>query len=180
MFSIIGIDCPYKPIPQVIQRNMYLFNDVETIIDIGAGRGRFVKWFLSNFPNIKEYVAIEPYPKFVEKLREIHDSRLTIIHDTWENVRDEFINRKFDVVILWDVMMFMDLRHVHQVNDPTKAVLLEIPYIVKMAKKYILFSLHPVKTGLISKDKFPLLFSKFEKYCRLLDKKYLNRIYVKI
>jgi len=201
--SIIGRETGNKPFPLVVHRNAHLFASVETVIDIGAGSGRFVKYFLFGeyrcsrkrpnskpstlyevkapvaFPIIK-YVAIEPYPLFCAKLRYMatKDPRLEVVCDLWENVRSKFVHRKFDMVIIWDVAMYMDLRPVYGVSDPVEAIIKEIDVWVNMAQKFFLFSLHPVN-GVIPQSRFRDILSHLDDRPRLelVDKSYLNRLY---
>ena len=153
-----------------------------TIIDIGAGRGRFVEWFMTNF-EVEQYIAIEPYPKSFDYLRNVvatkvpQADRLVLIRATWEEVRHMFIHDRFKVVVLWDVAMFMDLTGVHKVSDYVEAIKREVPIWVNMAEKYILFSLHPVKRCTVPRSRFRELYAEFEKYCRVVSKVYLNRVY---
>jgi len=184
MGSVVGVEAPCKPFPRCVQECFERFREVEplTVIDIGAGRGRFVRWFMSNF-DVELYVAIEPYPKSFNYLRGVvatevpQGDRLVLIRGTWEEVRDVFIHDRFKVVVLWDVAMFMDLTGVHGVSDYTEAIKREVPHWVKMAERYVLFSLHPVKRGLVPKSRFRELYMEFEKYCRVVAKRYLNRVY---
>jgi len=183
--------------------NAHLFADTMTVIDIGAGSGRFVKYFLlgeykcgRKRPNAKSsslyevkalikfpivrYVAIEPYPLFCAKLQYIAraDPRLEVVCDLWENVRSKFMHSKFDTVIVWDVAMYMDLRRVHNVDDPVRAVIMELDVWINMAGKFFLFSLHPV-SGVIPTQRFReiLQYTDTHPRLKLVAKSYLNRIY---
>jgi len=201
--SIIGRETGSKPFPRIVHMNAHLFADVRTVIDIGAGTGRFAKYFLLgeyrcsrkrpnskpsslyevkspiNFP-ITRYVAIEPYPLFCAKLQLMvtADPRLEVVCDLWENVRGRFMYEKFDIVIAWDVGMYMDLRSVHRTDDPVEAVLREIDIWVNMASRYFLFSLHPV-SGVIPKKRLGdiLRYTDTHPRLKLIAKSYLNRIY---
>jgi len=200
--SIIGRETGNKPFPLVVHRSAYLFANVETVIDIGAGTGRFAKYFLKGeyrcnrrnsnanstnhlyevkapvkFP-ITKYIAIEPYPLFCAKLRFINDPRLEVVCHLWEEVRSSFIGRKFDAVILWDVAMYMDLRHTHNTSDPVEALLKELDVWINMANKFFLFSLHPVR-GVIESDRFSDILRYLDTHpqLKLIDELYLNRIY---
>ena len=64
--SVIGIEKPNNNYPRLILQSRRLFNDCHTFLDIGAGRGRFVKLFFEEFKlDIHEYIAIEPYHESV-------------------------------------------------------------------------------------------------------------------
>jgi len=200
--SIIGRETGNKPFPLIVHRNAHLFSEIRTVIDIGAGSGRFVKYFLfgeyrcgrrrSNarptnlyevkapiaFPILK-YVAIEPHELFCAKLRYMatKDPRLEVVCDLWENVRSKFMHQRFDAVIVWDVAMYMDLRDIHGTSDPVEAVIKELDVWINMAQKFF-FSLHPVN-GMISSRKFGDILSYLDNHQRLVlvDKSYLNRLY---
>lgn len=82
----------------------------------------------------------------------------------------------YDVVILWDVAMFMDLTPEYG-GSCLYSLTQEIDNWVLMAKHYIMFSLHPVKIGVIGSRGFSHLHKAFEEYCQVVDKKYHNRLY---
>ena len=177
MTSIIGIEAYYKPIPRIIEENRELFRECRNVLEIGAGRGRFVRFFLENYGNIEEYVAIEPYEKSVKELRKIGDPRLTIVHATWEDVREKYLDKKFDIVVFWDVLMFMDLSF--HGNNTVENAKKELDKIVNIADKYFLFSLHPVKRCILGKQHFKEILGYLDKHpkLKLIAKKYLNRLY---
>ena len=183
--SVIGVDAVVKPFPSIVEEYRVLFRELEPlrVLEIGAGRGRFVRWFLQNF-RVEEYVAVEPYPRYAEVLTALRYRypQLRVIPRAWEECREEVLVeygwRSFDVLVLWDVVMFMDLRSVHRCRDVVEAVKLEVPTWVELARKYILFSLHPVKSALVPRERFREIYAEFEKYCTALAKRYLNRIYL--
>ena len=122
-----------KP-PRIVVQNKELFTNVRSVLDIGAGEGRFIGFFLNNAPYLEKYVAVEADPVLAVRLRMyLNDSRVEIINDYWENVENELLKRRYDVVILWNVIMFLD-------EDPYQ--LLE--RIIDSTKKYILFSIYSV------------------------------------
>jgi len=200
--SIIGRETGSKPFPKVVHRNAHLFIDVKSVIDIGAGSGRFVKYFLfgeyrcKRRPNFKptslyevkapvrfqiaKYVAVEPYPLFCAKLLHMsaQDPRLEVVCGLWEKVRSKFMWLKFDMVVLWDVAMYMDLRPVYGVSDPVEAIIKELDVWINMAQKFLLFSLHPVN-GVIPQSRFRDILQYLDAHPRLklIDKSYLNRVY---
>ena len=168
--SIIGVDATHKPLPKLIARNAHVFSNAE-VLEIGAGRGRIAKFALEK--GVRKYIAIEPHLPFAKMLTSIKDPRLTVVVDLWENVRDYFVTRKFDVLVLWDVLMFVDLTKVHG-GDYLHAVLREVEYFAKMTRRHILLSLHPVK-GLIPKEHFKTIVQEFTKYgFEITDRIYLN------
>ena len=170
--DIIGHATRHRFFPVIVERNKHLFRDVKTVLDIGAGWGRFAKWFLSNFPNIEEYVAIEPSTRLVHEMQKYvgGDRRLKIINDSWQDVRDKL--GKYDVVIFWDVLMYMNV-------DPFET----IEEIISHAKKYFLFSLHPPSLISVptrhSSEVLKKLLSYLDSHpcLELIDKMYWNRLY---
>ena len=177
--SVIGVEKPNNNYPRLILLNKNLFEDCHTFLDIGAGRGRFIKLFFKEFKlNIHEYIAVEPYHESVLRLKELRQNYdFEIIQGLWECVREKLIHKKFDVLIIWNVAMFMDLRRIHNTESYLEAILREIPVWVSMTRKYILFSLYPVKNGLIDKKDFKVIFREFEKYCEVVGRYRYNRIF---
>jgi len=179
MVSVIGVCSPYKPFPVIIKRNKHLFRHISTVLDVGCGDGRFVRFFLNNYDNVTDYIAIEPSEELIKKIG-IKDPRLTVIRSLWECLRSTLSKRRFDVVILWDVLMFMDLRGIYGVDDHLKASMVLLSEMIGMTDKYFLFSLHPVKSGFISRRDFKRILHFLDTHpnLRLMDKKYLNRLYI--
>jgi len=193
MASIVGVETGYKPFPSIVHENQHLLAGVETALDIGAGSGRFAKylllgrytnrsgaWELKVRPSIKTYVAVEPYEPSCRKLKELNDPRLQVICSTWEEVRGKFAGSKFDLVILWDVAMFMDLRSIHGTPDPAEALIKELDAIVSLARRLFLFSLHPTRNCIVCRDRFKEVLAHLDNHrqLKLVGKRYLNRIYV--
>jgi len=191
MTYILGIETGYKPFPKIVHKNAHLFIDVRTVIDIGAGRGRFARYFLLGeykcgkvannngrlyhvkAPvkfNIEEYIAIEPHRRFCKKLEEIGDPRLKVVCSRWEDARALFTGRKFDMVILWDVLMFLEIEPYQVLRE-----------LIGMARKYFLFSLHPVRNGILQQRQFKEILEWLDNHpeLELIAKKYLNRVYRK-
>lgn len=179
MVATIGIEAANKPFPRIVHAHAHLFLNVKTILDIGAGRGRFAKYFLLGeyrsggktwrSPvrfSVEEYVAVEPYPPSCNALKKIGDPRLKILCNTWEEAKSELSERRYDVVIFWDVLMFM--------ARPPFVVLNEV---VPPTKKYFLFSLHPVRSGYLTKKDFRKILKTLDKEMKVVAKSYLNRIY---
>jgi len=193
--SIIGVETRHKPFPSIVHENQHLLEGVKTVLDIGAGSGRFARylllgkyasggrvWELKAKPTIEAYVAVEPYEPSCRKLRGIGDPRLQVICSTWEEVRGKLVGSKFDLVIMWDVAMFMDLRSVHHVQDPVEALLRELDIIINVSEQLFLFSLHPVERCVICRDRFNEILAYLDSHRRLklIGKRYLNRVYGKV
>ncbi len=233
--SIKGIEARGKPFPILIERNSHLFEEIAReeggleIIDIGAGLGRFMSYFLGvgylHIPKhkgagpkrvvkieipVRRYIAIEPEAKFIPKLKEIKKKaieiqrkkfgispNIEIINESWENVRENYIDDYFDITILWDVVMFMDLTEVHRPPEELRlpepkeykgillewkpegylySILKEVQYWVGMTEHYILFSLHPMEPNIFGlpvrelKTYYKRIMAEFEKYCNIVDK----------
>lgn len=175
--ATIGVEAANKPFPRIVHTYARLFSDVKTILDIGAGRGRFVRYFLLGEYSsggkvwrspvrfsVEEYVAVEPHPPFCNALRKIGDPRLKVVCAAWEDVEEELSGKRFDVVVFWDVLMFM--------ARPPFAVL---DRVIPLARRYFLFSLHPVK-GTSMRDLRAILRS-LDRRLKVVAKSYLNRIY---
>jgi len=99
----------------------------ETVLEVGAGFGRITKLVLENFPQVKEFVAIDLSPNQINELRSyISDSRLRC-HVT--KIQDFKAEEKYDLVLAVEVLMFvppseidnvyrilLDLSRAHVVN----------------------------------------------------------------
>ncbi len=178
----IGVDTPSKPFPRIVHENAALFRDVKTVLDIGAGRGRFVQYFLTGrYRNgsysveapvrfsIERYVAVEPCRQFCTRyLKAIGDDKLEVICARLEDVRTRFRNAEFDMVIFWDVLMF--------INANPYEILEEV---ISIARKWFLFSLHPVKNSTIPHAEFRKILAFLDAHPRLclIAKANLNRVY---
>lgn len=67
-FNIFGLDLRrVKNVPEVTLMGLRGRN-IKTIIDVGANRGQFAKWMLSEFPNA-EFYCFEPLPTAYEELK---------------------------------------------------------------------------------------------------------------
>ena len=176
---LIGVDTACKAFPSVVYESSHILIGAATVIDVGAGRGRFARYFLRGeyrsgrygvrAPvefSVTEYVAVEPY--FCNELRKIRDPRLRVVCARWEDVREEYVNREFDMVILWNVLMFMP-------TDPYEV----LKDMIHMARKFFLFSLYPVKSGTLPAEKFRevLLWLDTHPELEVVSKKYFNRVY---
>ncbi len=194
MVKVICVETQYKPFPSIVHENAGLLRGCRSFLDIGAGTGRFVKYFLlgeyrskgkiTKLPvplDIEEYIAVEPCDTSCNKLKTLGDPRLRIVCDYWESVRSTYLKRKFDVVIFWDVAMFMDLRNIHGTSSPVEAIIRELDLLVDSTDKYFLFSLHPVKSAVIPSKDFKKIYDYLDNHAklRLVAKKYLNRFYEK-
>jgi len=105
---------------------------------------------------------------------------LAAIRALWEDVRWSLLRRSYDVVVLWDVVMFMDLRRVHG-GSPLAAAIKELDALVEAAGKYLLFSIHPCRRSVLDGRESRAALRYLDEHPRLrpVGKRYLNRIYAK-
>jgi len=68
MGSVVGVCASRKPFPSIVLENAWRFAGARTVLDVGAGDGRFAKFFLSRF-DLDEYVAVEPDGRLVARVR---------------------------------------------------------------------------------------------------------------
>ena len=188
----MGVDTPFKPFPRVIHKNAALFRDVESILEIGAGRGRFVDYFLKGEYHsgrwrgqpdrlyhvrapvvfrVRRYTAVEPHKPFCQKLRERRDPRLEVVCARWEEARDALEGRRYDMVILWDVLMFLE-------GDPYET----LEDLIHRTRRYFLFSLYPVRTGILPPGMYRRILEWLDSHrnLRLVARSGYNRIYEKV
>ena len=190
---IPGICFTGLDVPKLVTSCVNLFKEVESVLDIGAGYGRFLKWFITN-TNVKYYVAIEPYPKFVNtlhtlvnNLRNVRETKIEIVPKPWQEVRNVYLSKEFDVVILWNVIMFLDLRPFHNTSSFLDAILKEFKHLSKTCRKYMLIAFEKIKNGIpeltneqtwntiikyLCSNNFQII--KKERYKYVLSKEYLN------
>jgi len=176
---MIGLECRVADVPKILVENADLFEDVRTVLDIGAGTRRIAQFLLLRFSNIESYIAIEPHRKSCQTLvvRLLNDSRLHVVCRRWEEARNQFLNARFDVVILWNVLMFMDLRFLHNVNDPAEAAVRELDVMTRIAGKYFLFSLYPAKNSVIPPSAFRQILNYLDHKLKIVAKSGLHRVY---
>ena len=179
---VIGRESPQKPFPDIVHRFAF---PVKSILDIGAGSGRFASYFLlgeySNGrriwrpperPPVERYVAIEPAKASCERLMRLGDPRLTVVCGTWEEARSLPATRgPFDMAILWDVLMFIP-------SSDYKKLLDDIIDRVRPGG-YFLFSLYPVKSGVMPPEEYEEVLRYLDNHPRLevLAKRHMGRVY---
>jgi SAM-dependent methyltransferase len=77
----------------------------ETVVEVGAGFGRITKLMLENFPQIKEYLAIDLSPDQITELcNNISDNRL---QSQVISIQDFKTEKKYDLVLAVEVLMFI-------------------------------------------------------------------------
>ena len=125
---------------------------VESLVDVGSGRGVFLLPFLKAFPWV-EVTAVELQEKWVTFLQELSEGgfpRLQAVRADF--CQDPFRENCADVVTMLEVLEHMP--------EPEKAV----KAAVKVAKKYVVVSVpskednNPEHIHLLTKDKLTKLF----------------------
>ncbi len=62
------------------------FRGKKVIVEYGSGAGEFTRYFLDRMDPDAVIVALETNTFFIDKLNEIKDDRLKVVHDSAENV----------------------------------------------------------------------------------------------
>ncbi len=173
--DVYGVDSSKKKqVPRFVIRHSDKFVNAETVLDIGAGHGRFLEWFLK-YTNVRKYIAVEPWQPFVSRLRKIvskysnRKAEVVIINKPWQDVRDVLLREVYDVIVAWDVFMFMDLRDIWKLEDYQACVANEICELVKHCR-WLLLSFQRSKYGLPGLrdfEDFKTIVSLANKLCRL-------------
>ena len=134
----------YKLQEQMIVDYLKRISSFSTVIEVGCGFGRITKILLSNFPDIKEYIAVDLSPhqienakRYVKKIKNGKGNTQFIVSD----IQSLQIDKKYDLVIASEVLMhilpseieevmqkLVDISNQHVVNidwyeekTPTKA-----------------------------------------------------------
>jgi len=188
--KLYGIEAPAKLFPKIIHQLRHEFRDIKTVLDIGAGSGRFLKYFVHGVykspkgvwvndakPQLEKYIAIEPYTRFCEQLRRLSNGVVEVVCKPWEDVRDVYLRDVHDMVILWDVAMFIDLREVYGVEDPAEALICELDRIISATKRWFLFSLHHVRHCVICIADFQRVLSYLDSKLKVRAVNRWNRVY---
>ena len=148
--DVLCIDSPSKPFPKLVESNIdFLRKVLETgegrVLDIGAGHGRFVHLFRVYKLPVKKYIAVEPCAEFTFYLRGALDcleldTSANVLHvdRKWQEVRSELLQEDWDIIIAWDVFMYMDLRRVHSTDSFREAVVREIAELIRRCKVLLL------------------------------------------
>jgi len=193
MKALYGIEARAKPFPSVVHALRHRLRDVKTVLDIGAGTGRFVQYFIHGIyrssrgtwineakPPLERYVAIEPYHKSCEKLRALATPAVEVVCAPWEEVRERYLSDRYDMVIWWDSAMFIDLSVVHG-GSPLEALLKELDVVVSRTRQWLLFSLHDVKQCVVCRKDFDTVYAYLDLHPRLeiMGKRGWNRVYAK-
>jgi len=189
--ALYGIEARAKPFPSVVHELRYQFRDVRSILDIGAGTGRFLSYFVHGVyrsprgvwineaaPPLERYAAVEPYPKSCEKLKAMATPAVEVVCAPWEAVREKYLRDKYDMVVWWDSAMFMDLSVVHG-GTPVEALLRELDAVVDRARRWLLFSFHDVERCVVCRRDFDAVYAYLDSRLRLVAKRGWNRVYAK-
>jgi len=157
---IFGVDRSRGDVPEFVKRHAQLIRRVleageGRVLDIGAGRGRFARWIIANMP-VRLYAAVEPYEPYLRELirnaaEAMAQANRMVVLDVspypWQRVRDYYMKLDWDVIIAWNVGMFLDLRKTHGTPSFREALVREIACWIRKAK-LVLLSFYPVKSGL--------------------------------
>jgi SAM-dependent methyltransferase len=96
-----------------LKKNVSL-SSYSTVLEIGCGFGRITKLLLLNFPNIKEYLAVDLSPHQIENAKEYVRSKEIVKKEDQAKVDLKFIvsdtqslkvDKKFDLVIASEVLL---------------------------------------------------------------------------
>jgi len=190
--KLYGIEAPAKPFPRVVHELRHEFRDVRSVLDVGAGAGRFLQYFVHGVyksakgtwineakPPIERYVAVEPYEKSCERLRRLSNGVVEVVCKPWEEVRGAYLRGAYDMVIFWDVAMFVDLRDVYGVEDPAEAIIHELDRMVSATKRWFLFSLHDVQHCVVCRLDFLHILAYLDSRLRIRAKNRWNRVYAR-
>ena len=190
--KLYGIEAPAKTFPRVVHTLRHEFSGVRSVLDIGAGSGRFLQYFVHGVyesakgtwineakPPIERYVAVEPYEKSCESLRRLSNGVVEVVCEPWEEVRGVYLRGAYDMVIFWDVAMFLDLRGSHGVEDPVEALTRELDAMISVTKRWFLFSLHPVKRCVVCRPDFLRVMGYLDDKLRVRAKYMWNRVYAR-
>jgi trans-aconitate methyltransferase len=82
-----------------------------TVLEVGCGFGRITKLLLSNFPNIREYLAIDLSPDQIENAKELIkpeiEPEVQVPNITFlvSDIQSFQIQKKYDLVVASEVLM---------------------------------------------------------------------------
>ena len=129
------------------------FDEFETMLDIGSGRGVFLIPFMNEFPEV-QVTALDLLDKRVTFLNELAAGGYSRLTAQNKNICDQpFPAGSFDVVTLLEV-----LEHIPEVDKAVAAA-------VRMARKYVVVSVpskeddNPEHIHLLTKDMLTKLFA---------------------
>jgi len=153
---VYGIGAHRSSVPWAVRRTVLQLLPPRpvAVLDIGAGRGRFADFFLSA-ASVRRYVAVEPYRPFC---RELTRRSVEVLCMPWEEARLS-VGGSFDVVIFWNVIMFMPA-------DDYTALLDD----VVRRGRIILFSMWPVKRGVMPAHEYIRVARHFESKAEVVKK----------
>ncbi len=75
------------------------FNRAKVIVELGAGSGSFTKEILKRMTPDAKLIIFEIDSVFIEKLKKIKDSRITLVHDSAVNISKYLDNTQADYII---------------------------------------------------------------------------------
>ena len=99
----------YKLQEQILLDYLKSITPFSTVLEVGCGFGRLTKIILSNFPEIKEYTAVDLSPHQIENAKKYVRSEIFGRNLSLKFIVSEIlsldIDRKFDLVIASEVLL---------------------------------------------------------------------------
>jgi len=165
----IGVFMRTAKIPNLLNtaREKGLLVSLGRVLDIGSGPGRLLPLFSDSY--IEEYVAVEPYEPFareIESKLSAITSKYKVIQDKWENVKDKLLSQKWDTVLLWNSLMFMEPTTYNK-EKYAEGLIDEIIDSLKEGGLF-LFSLYAAKKGYYNKDELKQIYNYVVNHPRLI------------
>ena len=95
---------------EYLKKNLASPSSFSTVLEAGCGFGRITKLLLSNFPNIREYQALDLSPDQIENAKEftrpvIEAREVNPLNFTVSDIQSFQSQRKYDLVIASEVLM---------------------------------------------------------------------------
>lgn len=87
----------------------YLKNNISfsTVLEVGCGFGRITRILLSNFPEIREYIAVDLSPEQIENAKNyvMEADKRGVVRFIVSDIQSLEINSKYDLVIAPEVLL---------------------------------------------------------------------------
>jgi trans-aconitate methyltransferase len=109
----------FKYDPEKLLQEEVLLNHLKgmsafhSVLEVGCGFGRITKLILSNFPDIKEYVAVDMSPDQLETAKSfVKSDKVRFVESDIQSLK---LDRKFDLVIAVSVLLHILPSEIDQV-----------------------------------------------------------------